>query len=83
VGPTLWFFVFYSFEKLFAESLKVLMANHCRELELRLTTKSCLSAELCRELFAGDYSRQTLCCELTTLFREEPTHNKEVVSNSA
>jgi hypothetical protein len=37
VGPTLWFLFFHSFEKLFAESLKILMAHHCREHELQLT----------------------------------------------
>jgi hypothetical protein len=31
------FCFFYSFEKLFAESLKILMAHHCREHELQLT----------------------------------------------
>jgi hypothetical protein len=37
-------FLFF-IEKLFAESLKVLTTNHCRELELRLTAK-------CRQNFA-------------------------------
>jgi hypothetical protein len=32
------FLVFYSFENLFAESLKILTAHHCREHELQLTS---------------------------------------------
>jgi hypothetical protein len=37
--------------------------------------KGCLPANLCRELYAGGYSRQTLC-------HEEPAHRKEAVSGS-
>jgi hypothetical protein len=57
------FLFFYCFEKIFAESLKVLTAYHCRELKLRLTAKSCLPAEFCRERFADGYSWQSLCRE--------------------
>jgi hypothetical protein len=44
IGPDPLVFCFF-IEKLFAESLKVLTTNHCRELELRLTAK-------CRQNFA-------------------------------
>jgi hypothetical protein len=57
------FLFFYCFEKIFAESLKVLTAYHCRELKLWLTAKSCLPAEFCRERFADGYSWQSLCRE--------------------
>jgi hypothetical protein len=66
-GLGLWVWVFYSFQKLFAESLKVPTAHHCCEPDLRLMAKGCLPAKLCRELHAGGYSRQTLCREYTRL----------------
>jgi hypothetical protein len=45
------FAFFYSFSQNFAESLKALTAHLCREPELRLTAKSSLPAELCRERY--------------------------------
>jgi hypothetical protein len=71
--------IFLFFPKMFAESQ---ILHTAREPEEWLMARNPLPTEFCRECFAGGYSRQSFCREWTGLYREEPTHCKEVVYDS-